>query len=642
MIELKNASLQRGKKLLFSNSDLSLHHGWHLGLIGQNGSGKSSLFSLFLGELTLDQGDFSLPKQYRISHMAQEVAALNRTALDYVIDGDNEYRQLEKQLVDAEKNDQHHILASLHEQFDSIEGYSAPSRAAKLLNGLGFSTEQHQNSVQSFSGGWRMRLNLAKTLMCRSDLLLLDEPTNHLDIDAIIWLEQWLKQYTGTLILISHDREFLDGTAQHIVHVDQQRLNYYKGNYSQFEGQLAARLAQHQSEFDKQQREIAHMHKFIERFRAKATKAKQAQSRIKALDRLEKIAPAHINSPFHFQFVEADKTSDPLIKLDNLDAGYSTEAGTKVIVKNVNLHLRSGSQIGLLGPNGAGKSTLLKTLVGELAPIAGERWQGEHCQIGYFCQHTMEQLDENASPIVHLQRISPTATEQELRTFLGGFAFHGDIVFEAIAPLSGGEKARLALSLIVWRRPNLLVLDEPTNHLDLEMRHALTMALQEFSGSLIVVTHDRHLLRNTVNELIVIANGKAVTFNGDLDEYASWLSDYRSQTPEDQLQDGGDNPESNPQRDKKEERRIAAEKRKQLNPLRQKLKKIENAMAKQQLKKEKLEEEMAGPSIYQAENKEQLTLLIKEQGDIVRILEDIELDWLSVSEELEQLESELS
>ena len=636
MIVLKNASLQRGKKRLFAQSNLNLYHGWHLGLIGQNGSGKSSLFSLFLGQLTLDQGDFSLPKHYRIAHMAQEVTALDRTALDYAIDGDEEYRHLEKSIALAEEASDHNLIASLHEQFDTIDGYSAPSRAAKLLNGLGFEPEQHELSVSSFSGGWRVRLSLAKTLMCRSDLLLLDEPTNHLDLDAIIWLENWLKQYPGTLVLISHDREFLDGAVQHTVHIDQQRLNYYKGNYSQFEGQLAARLAQHHAEYEKQQREIAHMHKFIERFRAKATKAKQAQSRIKALDRLEKIAPAHVNSPFQFHFEPADKISDPLIKLDNINAGYASD----VIVSNVNLHLRPDSQIGLLGPNGAGKSTLLKTLVGELPIISGERWQGEHCQIGYFCQHTLEQLDENASPMVHLQRISPDATEQILRNFLGGFAFHGDIVFEPITPFSGGEKARLALALIVWRRPNLLVLDEPTNNLDLEMRHALTVALQEFKGALIVVTHDRNLLRNTTNELMVVANGEVAPFDGDLDEYATWLTDFRSRKGNEQSS-SNESQGTNQPRDKKEERRLAAQKRKQLNPLRAQLRKLEKELLKLQQYKTKLEQQMTDPDLYQEKNKDKLASLIEENADISKKLETTETHWLAISEELEQLEKEL-
>jgi len=631
MIQLQSVNLYRGSKCLLQDATFTAFPGWHIALVGHNGCGKSSLFSLLLGTSSQDAGTVQIAEGSRIAHMAQEVEALERSAIDYVIDGDRNLRQLQQRLHQAELADDLNTMAQCHQQLDDIDAYSAESRAARLLTGLGFRQDQLKDTVKSFSGGWRMRLNLAQTLMCPSDILLLDEPTNHLDLDAILWLETWLQNYPGTLILISHDREFIDAVTQHVLHIEHQRLNYYSGNYSSFEIQRAARLANQQSAFEKQQREIDHLQKFITRFKAKASKAKQAQSRVKALERMEKIAPAHIDSPFHFRIPAASKMSDPLLDIRDGELGYPGHP----ILNQVNLQLGPDSRIGLIGPNGAGKSTLIKTLAAELNLLAGSKQLGEHTKIGYFAQHQLDQLDVNATPMLTLQRQAPSTDELSLRKYLGSFGFHGDAVHDPIGRFSGGEKARLALALIIWHKPNLLLLDEPTNHLDLEMRLALTLALQDYEGGLVLVSHDRHLLRSTTDEFYLVAHHQVNAYAGDLEDYAQWLLEYRQQ----QLA-GTTEPGKEDKRDKKADRQKAAAMREQLRPLKNTLKKLEQQLAKLEQDKTAIETALAADDIYSAANKDHLTELLKRQGTVSAQLEETELAWLETSEQLQTLEQE--
>jgi len=521
LIRINKLTLARGNKRLLENAALTVHPGHRVGLIGPNGSGKSSLFALLRGEIDAEAGEVSLPPSWVIAHVAQEMPPVMAAAIEFVLDGDMELRAVERALADAEAHPgtagEH--LAELHQRYEAIAGYSARARAASLLSGLGFAATRHGEPVASFSGGWRMRLNLAQALMTRSDLLLLDEPTNHLDLDAVLWLEEWLQRYPGTLLLITHDRDFLDAVATSIVHLDGRQLRDYTGNYSQFEREHAHELAQQQAAYTKQQRQIAHLRSYIDRFRAKATKAKQAQSRIKALERMELIAAAHVDSPFSFAFPATEIHARQLVKLDRATLGYAGKA----VISGVDWAILPGERIGLLGPNGAGKSTLLSAIAGELAPLAGQRLTAQELRIGYFAQHQLEQLRLEESALWHLRRLEPATREQELRDFLGGFDFRGERVSAPVAEFSGGEKARLTLALLVRQRPNLLLLDEPTNHLDIEMREALTEALQDYEGALIVVAHDRHLLRATADELWLVADGALAPFGGDLDDYRDWV-----------------------------------------------------------------------------------------------------------------------
>ena len=524
MIQLRNLTLARAAKVLIEGASLQVHAGQKIGLTGANGSGKSSLFALLRGELHQENGDVDLPRDWVIAHVAQETPALAVSALDFTLDGDTELREIERLLAAAEAADDGMRVAELHERLGHIGGYGAHARAAELLHGLGFRDAEFVEPVASFSGGWRVRLNLARALMCRSDLLLLDEPTNHLDLDAIIWLEKWLREYRGTMLLISHDRDFLDATVDHIAHIEQRQLTLYRGGYSDFERLRAQRLASQQATYEAQQREIAHLHSYIDRFRAKATKARQAQSRIKALARMEEIAAAHVDTPFTFRFREPGRAPDPLLVIADAGAGY----GHKTVLSGISLTLRPGERVGLLGRNGAGKSTLVKLLAGDLAPMAGERREGHGLAIGYFAQHQLEQLRPDESPLWHLQKLDPTAREQDLRDWIGRFDFRGDMASAKCGPFSGGEKSRLALALLIYRRPNLLLLDEPTNHLDLEMREALTLALAEYEGGVVLVSHDRHLLRTTVDSLHLVADGRLAPFDGDLDDYRVWLDQQRA------------------------------------------------------------------------------------------------------------------
>ena len=642
MIQLQEVSLQRGHNILLEQADLTLHSGWKVGLVGANGAGKSSLFKLFLGELHCDSGNLELPGGLRISHMAQEVATSERSALDFVLDGDIALRNVQQQLLIAEQEHQLHRIGELHAEIDNHNGYSSESRAAQLLAGLGFSHTDIGRSVKEFSGGWRIRLNLAQALMCPSDLLLLDEPTNHLDLDATIWLEQWLKQYPGMLILISHDRDFLDNVVSHITHVEQKQLILYKGGYSAFELQRAERLSQQQASFAKQQQRIGEIEDFVRRFRAKATKAKQAQSRIKELERMEKIAPAHIDSPFSFQFCSSDKMSSPLLALSDAQCGYDS----KVVLGKTSLSLTPGTRIGLLGPNGAGKSTLVKTLVGDLELCHGERQESDNLQIGYFAQHQLEALDMNASPLLHIKRISPKASEQEIRNFLGTFGFYGDRALESVQTFSGGEKARVALSMIAWQKPNLLLMDEPTNHLDLEVRHALTLALQSFEGVLILVSHDRHLLRNTVDEFLLVANGEVAEFKGDLDDYQRWLLEQKRKEQKAEAEAFAkptpDEKKSLSAAERKEQKRLAAERRNQLRPIKKRLVTLETEMEVQQCQLEEIETALGDSAVYEAGNKDQLKALLQKQATLKQQAEKTEEEWMEQQEALETLEAELS
>ena len=633
MISLRSVHLQQGSKFLLDGATLDVHPGQKFGVIGGNGTGKTSFFRLLLGELHEDSGNLSIPKDWQIAHMAQEVSTSHRTALEHVIDGDQPLRQLEQQILDA--GDDGERLATLFEKMETIDGYSANARAQRLLQGLGFSPDDDNRLVTDFSGGWRIRLNLAKALMCRSDLLLLDEPTNHLDLDATLWLENWLIAYKGTLIVISHDRDFLDNVIDNTASIENKKIVSYKGNYSSYEKQRAERLAQQQAAFAKQQERIAEIENFVRRFRAKATKAKQAQSRLKELERMEKIAPAHVDSPFNFRFSSPEKTPQSLINLTDVDIGYNTESSQKVILHKVNFNLLASSRIGLLGHNGAGKSTLLKTLANETSILNGSREEGLHLKIGYFAQHQLEALDLQASPALHLQRLNQNAYEQEIRNFLGSFDFQGDRAFENISHFSGGEKARLALAIVVWQKPNLLLLDEPTNHLDLEMRHALTLALQAFEGALMVVSHDRYLLKNTVDNFLLVDSGAITEFDGSLDDYHQWLlnNTNESTATKNTVAD-----KSN--KDKKEQRQSAAKIREKLKPLTNEIKTLEKQMDRLQQQLSDLENSLANPKSY-ADNNGELETLMKEQGQLKKSLEEKEQLWLEKSDQLDTLQKQI-
>ncbi len=637
MLTLRQLSLQRGGKPLFENTSLTVYPGWKVGVIGANGSGKSSLFALLRDELHQDTGDLDLPPRWTLAHVAQETPALPTPALDYVLDGDAELRQIERDLRAAEATHDGARQAELHAHFDAIGGYSAHARAGKLMAGLGFTADQLERPVAEFSGGWRVRLNLARALMCRSDLLLLDEPTNHLDLDAVLWLEQWLRAYPGTLLLISHDRDVLDNVVDHIAHLDQRRITLYTGNYTAFEDQRAARLALQQAAYEKQQREIAHLEGFITRFRAKATKAKQAQSRIKALERMERIAAAHVDSPFEFGFAAPGRLPNPLLAVEKVATGY----GERRVLDPVNLVIHPGTRLGLLGPNGAGKSTLIKLLAGLLPPLAGRIETGQGLAVGYFAQHQLEQLRPDWSALRHLQQLDERASEQELRNFIGGFGFNGDRALEPVAPFSGGEKARLALALLIWQRPNLLLLDEPTNHLDLDMRHALTLALQDYQGALIVVSHDRHLLRTVTDEFLLVAEGRAQPFDGDLDDYRDWLNERQRAANRDAAPRNAGN--GNSATERREQKRQEAERRQQLaikrKPLEQRIKKLEQRMEKLHAAQTRLHDELLEPALYEDANKNRLKELLLRKSEIDRELIMLEEEWLELQEQLESLKA---
>lgn len=648
MIVLRSVTLQRGAKRLFQDVDLSLFARQKVGITGANGSGKSSLLALIRGELQAEAGEVELQPGLTIAHVAQETPATGQPALEFVLDGDRELRAVEAAIAAAERPGSSPLLTgtadalaqqlmhragdlgALHDQLAAIGGYGARARAAQILDGLGFSESDAVRPVSEFSGGWRVRLSLAQALMTRSSLLLLDEPTNHLDLDAVLWLEDWLQRYDGTLLLISHDREFLDNTVDHICHIERNTLKLYKGNYSEFERQRAADLARQQASWDKQRREIAQLERFVERFRAKATKARQAQSRIKALERLERIAEVQLSSPFTFHFREPMHAPHILLSLDCVDAGYAGGA----VLAGVQLTLRAGMRIGMLGANGTGKSTLVKTLAGELPPLSGERREGKGLKIGYFAQHQLEQLSPDESPLQHLGRLDRRAREQDLRDFLGGFNFRGEAADAPAGRFSGGEKSRLILALLIWQRPNLLLLDEPTNHLDLDMREALTIALQEFEGAVVLVSHDRHLLRATADEFLLISDGLVTPFDGDLEDYRIWLANRRRErSPRPVRSEGA--------ADRRQQRRLEAEARNRLaarrKPIAQRLQAVEEEIAQLIAQKRQLETQVADPNLYAQNNRDRLKDCLIEQSRVNARLQEVEQLWVELQSQLEAL-----
>ncbi|HGM5491939.1 TPA: ABC transporter ATP-binding protein [Serratia fonticola] len=631
MIVFSSLQIRRGTRVLLDNATATVNPGQKVGLVGKNGCGKSTLLALLKGEIAADGGSYTFPNNWALAWVNQETPALDVPAIEYVIDGDREFRQLEAELQVANDKDDGHAIATLHGKLDALDAWTIRSRAASLLHGLGFSNEQLQSPVRAFSGGWRMRLNLAQALVCRSDLLLLDEPTNHLDLDAVIWLERWLKGYPGTLVLISHDRDFLDPIVDKILHIENETINEYTGNYSSFERQRVTKLAQQQSLYQSQQEKVAHLQSYIDRFRAQATKAKQAQSRIKMLERMELIAPAHVDNPFTFSFRQPESLPNPLLRMEKVSAGY----GDKVILQSIKLNLVPGSRIGLLGRNGAGKSTLIKMLAGTLEPLSGEIGLAKGIKLGYFAQHQLEFLRADESPLQHLSRIAPRVLEQQLRDYLGGFGFQGDKVTEITERFSGGEKARLVLALIVWQRPNLLLLDEPTNHLDLDMRQALTEALIDFEGALVVVSHDRHLLRSTTDDLYLVHDGQVEQFEGDLDDYQQWLSDLQKQQAQQDAAPKQDN--GNSAQARKDQKRREAEFRTQTQPLRKQIAKLEQQMDKLGAELAAVEAQLADSALYDNSRKADLTACLQKQSQAKSALEETEMTWLDAQEQLETL-----
>jgi ATP-binding cassette subfamily F protein 3 len=633
MLNFTSVTIRRGPRVLFSDATFGLFRGEKVGITGENGSGKSSLLALVRGDLQADAGTFEMPSNLAIAHVSQELLATDAAAIEFVLDGDAELRAIETSIAEAEAHDDGLKLGDLHARYAAVGGYDARSRAGRLLHGLGFTTADESRPVRSFSGGWRVRLNVAQALMSRSDLLLLDEPTNHLDLDAILWLERWLLEYPGTLLLIAHDREFLDRIVNRIVNIEHAKARAYRGNYSAFEDQRASELAEQSALFTRQQREIKHMESFVERFRAQATKARQAQSRLKALERMQRIAPAHVDSPFEFSFAQPLKLPRPLLALENQSAGYNGKA----ILEGVSLTLAPGARVALLGRNGAGKSTYMKLLAGELPALAGTRTEARDLRIGYFAQHQLEQLSTKDSALDNLRRIgaerAAKATEQELRDFLAGFGFRGERVFEPVEPFSGGEKARLVLALTAYLRPNLMLLDEPTNHLDLEMRQALAVALQDYEGAVVLVSHDRHLLRTVADEFLVVHNGRATPFDGDLEDYAKWLDETGTEVA---VATAAAAAPAESAESRKQRKRDEAERRNRLTPLKAKIAQYDAELARLASKSTALQTELAAPEIYAAGGKDRLKELLAQQALVARETEKVETAWLEASEQLEE------
>ena len=637
MIVFNNLSLKRAQTELLENANATINPKQKVGLVGKNGCGKSSLFALLKKQLQPESGEVTYPSNWALSWVNQETPALEISALDYVIQGDREYCRLQAELAQANKRNDGNAIARIHDRLDTINAWTIQSRAETLLHGLGFTQAETAQAVKSFSGGWRMRLNLAQALLCPSDLLLLDEPTNHLDLDAVIWLERWLINYQGTLVLISHDRDFLDPIVNKILHIEHQKLNEYTGDYSSFETQRATKLAQQAAMYRQQQQKIAHLQSYIDRFKAKASKAKQAQSRVKALERMELIAPAYADNPFTFAFRPPASLPNPLMMLEQASAGYGTKESAVEILSKIKLNLVPGSRIGLLGKNGAGKSTLIKLLAGELTALSGKVQLAKGVQLGYFAQHQLDTLRAEESALWHMQKLAPEQTEQQVRDYLGSFAFHGDKVNQPVKSFSGGEKARLVLALIVWQRPNLLLLDEPTNHLDLDMRQALTEALVDYEGSLVVVSHDRHLLRNTVEEFYLVHDKQVEEFKGDLDDYQKWLTEQNSQSTTKSAEEKADTENTNSSQNRKEQKRREAELRQQTAPLRKKILQLEEKMNNVSEQLAEIENSLADSELYNAENKEKLTALLAQQVEVKKALEEVEVDWLEAQEALEAM-----
>ena len=624
MIQLQQVSLSRGAKILFSDASVTLFPGQKIGVTGANGCGKSSLFALLQGQLLADRGQVEYPSGWQVAHVAQETPALPMPAVDYVMDGDAPMRQLEQAIIAAEQGFGTTDLGELHARFADIGGYAAKARAGTLLNGLGFSRTACAMPVASFSGGWRMRLNLARALMCRSDLLLLDEPTNHLDLEAILWLEDWLTSYAGTLLLISHDRDFLDTTTTHTLHIEHEEVALYSGNYSIFESVRAERLAYQQNLRERQQRQRAHLESFIERFRAKATKARQAQSRIKALARMAVADAAYADSPFGFSFLSPERAPDPLLQLSQASAGY----GSTVILNQLEISIRNGDRLGILGSNGSGKSTLVKVLAGILDPLHGTRSTGQGMRIGYFAQHQLEQLDPDESALQHLLRLSPDNTEQSLRDFLGGFNFRGDMALQACRHFSGGEKTRLALALLIWQRPNLILLDEPTNHLDMDMRQALDRALQDFDGAMVLISHDRALLESTCDRFLLVDQGRATWFDGDVEDYRQWLKTRQATI-------AAETAKPSRGREEHERRRQHEAEQRKLTKTIDKLEASLNELAQELAD---IEARLADNDLYAGQRNDELQSLLNQQSALKKRQETAETEWLLAQEALSDVQ----
>ena len=634
MLNFSDLTLRRGKRVLFSGASFNLFRGEKIGITGENGSGKSSLLALVRGELTPEAGSFEMPRQLALAHVSQELLPSERPAIDFVLDGDPQLRELELRLQEAETAEDGEHLAELHARYGEIGGYDAVSRAGQLMHGLGFAASDEQRFVSAFSGGWRVRLNVAQALMCRSDLLLLDEPTNHLDLDAIVWLEGWLREYPGTLLLISHDREFLDRVTNRIVNLEHGHARAYRGNYSAFEQQRASELAEQAALYARQQREIRHTQSFVERFRAKASKARQAQSRLKALERMQRIAPAHVDSMFEFSFAPPTKLPRPLLALERQSVGYAA----RTVVSGISLSIAPGDRVALLGRNGAGKSTVMKLLAGALSASVGTRTEARDLKIGYFAQHQLEQLNAKDTPCQHLRELSESmadqATEQQLRDFLGAFGFQGDRVFEPIAPFSGGEKARLVLALLAYQRPNLLLLDEPTNHLDLEMRQALAVALQDYEGAVMLVSHDRHLLRVVADQLLLVDQGRLSEFDGDLEDYARRLS-TNSPAPAPLTATApavAETPRESAEA-RKARKRAQAEFRSALAPLRARIAELERELNRLLAERGRIEQQLANPR--SDADRARLVQLAQARASIAKRVSEVESTWLQASEQLE-------
>jgi len=641
VLSLTGVALRRGPNLLFENVTLQVHAGQRLGLVGANGSGKSSLFAALLGELETDAGEIRLPAAAAIAHVAQQSPSGQRTALDYVLDGDAELRALQHDLGEARSRGQTSRLHDLFERFESIDGYAAEARAARLLSGLGFSDEDNQRAVETFSGGWRMRLNLAQALMCRSDILLLDEPTNHLDLPAILWLENWLKRYPGILLLVSHDRDFLDALCTRIAHIEHFRVSLYSGNYSDFEKLRAEQLSQQEALHKRQEKEIRHIQSYVDRFRYKASKARQAQSRLKMLERMTLIAPAHVDSPFDFEFMEAPRQPQHLAHLEALTAGYD-----KPVLTGVDLLISAGDRIGLLGVNGAGKSTLVKALADGSTVLTGNRTLARDTRIGYFAQHQLDLLEPEQSPLDHVRQLEPDTREAELRRYLGSFGFSGDRIFDPVAPFSGGEKARLVLALMIRQQPNLLLLDEPTNHLDLEMRQALSRALVDYGGAIVLISHDRHLLRTVCDDLLVVHKGTVQRFGGSLDDYPAWLAEQRSVPPTaaTRAQPGEppqrNTPDPSQPASRKVQRQLEARRRQLLKPLADRVRDTERQLARCREDLATLESVLADPSLYsEPDRKVEMTAMLRERAELNGRIDLLETTWLEASEALERADT---